>query len=157
MAVLCVYVADLSLTVALTFLGSRLSTCNGHTSFPSAISSSPANTPATPVTPATPSSGMDGAAFYLTDQICAIFSKHFIKMRVLNNKLTSEVLKSCPRFEQQSSPCPQLVLQLEYHICSGTPEVDKYQLKSYSQFTHYIISISFKITSSFGLQPPQTR
>ena len=54
MAVLCVYVADLSLTVALTFLGSRLSTCNGHKCFPSAISSSPAITPATPETSATP-------------------------------------------------------------------------------------------------------
>ena len=35
----------------------------------------------------------------------------------------TQILKSCPRFEQHSPPCPQLALQEENHICLGTPEI----------------------------------
>ena len=35
----------------------------------------------------------------------------------------TQVLKSCPGFEQHSPPSPQLALQEENHICSGTPEI----------------------------------
>ena len=69
----------------------------------------------------------------------------------------TQILKSCPRFEQHSPPCPQLALQEENHICLGTPEIYRNGWFWINLFSSTKEGCKRWKTWSFGLQVPQTR